>query len=110
MRAGPSDAGNLTGRLNSTAASAKTAAMSSWQPQTVRIAVDDDRAIVADIAGAAGAPTVVLGHGGGQTRHSWDKCELQLAEAQSAEAKDDHAKMNAEALIDVLKRLQSKAA
>jgi len=36
--------------------------------------------------------------------------ELQLAEAQSAEAKDDHAKMNAEALIDLLKRLQTKAA
>jgi len=36
--------------------------------------------------------------------------ELRLAEAQAAEAKDDHAKMNAEALLDVLKRLQLKAA
>ncbi len=24
---------------------------------------------------------MVLGHGGGQTRHSWDKCELELARA-----------------------------
>jgi len=36
--------------------------------------------------------------------------ELQLAEAQAAEAKDDHARMNAEALLDLLKRLQLKAA
>ncbi len=36
--------------------------------------------------------------------------ELQLAEAQAAEAKDDLARMNAEALLDVLKRLQLKAA
>ncbi|MEI9901355.1 MAG: hypothetical protein WDN31_15790 [Hyphomicrobium sp.] len=36
--------------------------------------------------------------------------ELQLAEAQAGEAKDDHARMNAEALLDVLKRIQLKAA
>jgi F-type H+-transporting ATPase subunit epsilon len=36
--------------------------------------------------------------------------ELQLAEAQAAEAKDDHARMHADALLDVLKRLQLKAA
>lgn len=36
--------------------------------------------------------------------------ELQLAEAQAAEANDDQARMNAEALLDVLKRLQLKAA
>jgi F-type H+-transporting ATPase subunit epsilon len=36
--------------------------------------------------------------------------ELQLAEAQAAEASDDQARMNAEALLDVLKRLQLKAA
>jgi F-type H+-transporting ATPase subunit epsilon len=36
--------------------------------------------------------------------------ELQLAEAQVAEAKDDHARMMAETLLDVLKRLQLKAA
>jgi F-type H+-transporting ATPase subunit epsilon len=36
--------------------------------------------------------------------------ELQQAEAQAAEAKDDHARMMAETLLDVLKRLQLKAA
>lgn len=36
--------------------------------------------------------------------------ELQLAEAQALEAKDDHARMMAETLLDVLKRLQLKAA
>jgi len=36
--------------------------------------------------------------------------ELQLAEVQASEAKDDHARMNAEALLDLLKRLQLKAA
>lgn len=36
--------------------------------------------------------------------------ELQLAEAQVAEAKDDQARMNAATLLDVLKRLQLKAA
>lgn len=34
--------------------------------------------------------------------------ELQAAETQAAEAADDHARMNAEALIDVLKRIQLK--
>jgi F-type H+-transporting ATPase subunit epsilon len=36
--------------------------------------------------------------------------ELQLAEAQAAEAKDDNARMMAETLLDVLKRLQLKTA
>jgi F-type H+-transporting ATPase subunit epsilon len=36
--------------------------------------------------------------------------ELQLAQAQAAEAKDDNSKMMAETLLDVLKRLQVKAA
>jgi F-type H+-transporting ATPase subunit epsilon len=36
--------------------------------------------------------------------------ELRLAEAQAAEAKDDQARMNADTLLDVLKRLQAKAA
>jgi F-type H+-transporting ATPase subunit epsilon len=36
--------------------------------------------------------------------------ELRLAEAQAAEAKDDHARMMADTLLDVLKRLQVKAA
>jgi len=35
--------------------------------------------------------------------------ELKLAEAQVAEAKDDHARMVAESLLDVLKRLQLKS-
>ncbi|MFA5898583.1 MAG: F0F1 ATP synthase subunit epsilon [Hyphomicrobium sp.] len=35
--------------------------------------------------------------------------ELKLAETQLAEAQDDHARMVAEALIDVLKRLQLKS-
>ena len=50
-------------------------------PQTIRIPISGGQHIVADIAGPRGAPTVVLGHGGGQTRHSWDKAERQLAEA-----------------------------
>ena len=36
--------------------------------------------------------------------------ELRLAEAQVAEAKDDQAQMMAQTLLDVLKRLQAKAA
>ena len=51
------------------------------QPQTIRIPTGDGLTLAADIAGPRGAPMVILGHGGGQTRHSWDKCELQLAEA-----------------------------
>jgi len=50
-------------------------------PQTIRVPVAPGIAIAADVAGPRGAPTVVLGHGGGQTRHSWDKCEQQLAAA-----------------------------
>lgn len=53
--------------------------MSTREPHTVHIPVGDGLAIAADVAGPEGAPTVILGHGGGQTRHSWDKCELQLA-------------------------------
>lgn len=49
--------------------------------QTIRITVAEGIHIAADVAGRHGAPTVVLGHGGGQTRHSWDKCEEQLAAA-----------------------------
>jgi len=36
--------------------------------------------------------------------------ELKAAETQVAEAKDDQAKMMAEALVDLLKRLQAKTA
>ncbi|KWT71043.1 ATP synthase epsilon chain [Hyphomicrobium sulfonivorans] len=35
--------------------------------------------------------------------------ELKAAEAQLSEAKDDHARMTAEGLIDLLKRIQLKA-
>ncbi|MFM5924294.1 MAG: alpha/beta fold hydrolase [Novosphingobium sp.] len=48
---------------------------------TIRIPVAPGVEIAADVAGRMGAPTVVLGHGGGQTRHSWDKAERQLADA-----------------------------
>lgn len=40
---------------------------------TVRIAMDDGVEIAADVAGPETAPIVVFLHGGGQTRHSWDK-------------------------------------
>jgi len=53
--------------------------MSMAEPRTIRIPAGDGRTLAADVAGQSGAPTVILGHGGGQTRHSWDKCELQLA-------------------------------
>lgn len=49
--------------------------------QTIRIPIGAGLSLAADIAGPHGAPTVVLGHGGGQTRHSWDKAEQQLARA-----------------------------
>lgn len=49
--------------------------------ETIRIPIGDGLSLAADIAGPKGAPTVVLGHGGGQTRHSWDKAEQQLAKA-----------------------------
>lgn len=51
------------------------------QPETIRISVGDGLTLAADIAGPRHAPTVILGHGGGQTRHSWSKAELQLAQA-----------------------------
>lgn len=50
-------------------------------PATIRIPIGGGLTLAADVAGPEGAPTVILGHGGGQTRHSWDKCELQLAAA-----------------------------
>ena len=53
--------------------------MPETAPQTIRIPIGDGLSLAADESGPKGAPTVILGHGGGQTRHSWDKCELQLA-------------------------------
>ncbi len=49
--------------------------------ETLRIPIGAGLQITADVAGPRGAPTVILGHGGGQTRHSWDRCEQQLAGA-----------------------------
>ncbi|MEN9682652.1 MAG: hypothetical protein RLZZ427_403 [Pseudomonadota bacterium] len=49
--------------------------------ETIRIPIAGGLSLAADVAGPKGAPTVILGHGGGQTRHSWDKCEVQLAAA-----------------------------
>ena len=49
--------------------------------ETIRIPISGGLSLTADVAGPRGAPTVVLGHGGGQTRHSWDKAEQQLAKA-----------------------------
>jgi pimeloyl-ACP methyl ester carboxylesterase len=48
---------------------------------TISIAVEGGLNIAADELGPAGAPTVILGHGGGQTRHSWDKAGVELAAA-----------------------------
>ena len=47
----------------------------------IRIAIGGGLSLAADIAGPSGAALVVLGHGGGQTRHSWDKAERELARA-----------------------------
>jgi pimeloyl-ACP methyl ester carboxylesterase len=45
--------------------------MNSAGADTCRFISSDGVSIVADVAGPAIAPTVVLMHGGGQTRHSW---------------------------------------
>lgn len=55
--------------------------MSTATTRTIRIPTGDGLTLAADTAGPSGAATVILGHGGGQTRHSWDKCEQQLAHA-----------------------------
>lgn len=41
----------------------------------------DGLRIAADVGGPQGAPLVVLGHGGGQTRHSWAGATRRLIEA-----------------------------
>ncbi|MCY1671249.1 alpha/beta fold hydrolase [Novosphingobium sp. SL115] len=48
---------------------------------TIRIPVQGGLHIIADELGMRGAPTVILGHGGGQTRHSWDRAGHELAAA-----------------------------
>lgn len=39
---------------------------------------DDGVKLVADVSGPSDKPTVVLAHGGGQTRHSWDEAMRNL--------------------------------
>jgi pimeloyl-ACP methyl ester carboxylesterase len=48
--------------------------------QTNRYTSADGVTVAADIAGPEGAPTVVLLHGGGQTRHSWAGAMRQFAQ------------------------------
>ncbi len=43
--------------------------------------MDDGVRLVADVYGAAGAPPVILAHGGGQTRHAWGGTARALVEA-----------------------------
>lgn len=47
----------------------------------IRIPVSGNLSIVANELGDPDAPTVILGHGGGQTRHSWDRAGQELASA-----------------------------
>jgi len=51
------------------------------QPQTQRYTVDDGIRLVADVAGEPTSPCVVLMHGGGQTRFSWQGALHQLVES-----------------------------
>lgn len=48
---------------------------------TICIPVSGGLHIVADEFGERGAPAIILGHGGGQTRHSWDRAGVELARA-----------------------------
>jgi non-heme chloroperoxidase len=41
------------------------------EPAVVRVPVGPGMSLAADVGGPEGGPTVVLLHGGGQTRHSW---------------------------------------
>ena len=49
--------------------------------QTVRHTVDDGIELVADVGGDSAAPCVVLMHGGGQTRFSWQGAMRELIDA-----------------------------
>jgi pimeloyl-ACP methyl ester carboxylesterase len=49
--------------------------------RVVRIPVSPELAVAADVAGPDDGPTVVLLHGGGQTRHSWAGTLRVLADA-----------------------------
>jgi len=46
---------------------------------TKRFVTPDGVTLVADVGGPPDAPTVILSHGGGQTRHSWAKAAQELA-------------------------------
>jgi len=48
-----------------------TADRDQIEPETVRLPVTDGLLLAADVGGPVDGPTVVLLHGGGQTRHSW---------------------------------------
>jgi pimeloyl-ACP methyl ester carboxylesterase len=49
--------------------------------ETVKLAAADGLHLVADVGGPGDGPTVVLLHGGGQTRHSWHGTWRVLADA-----------------------------
>jgi pimeloyl-ACP methyl ester carboxylesterase len=49
--------------------------------KTIRIPVAGSLHIGADEYGERGAPAIILGHGGGQTRHSWDRAGAEMARA-----------------------------
>lgn len=46
---------------------------------TAEFAGDAGLKLAADVAGDASAPTVIFTHGGGQTRHAWDKAAQDFA-------------------------------
>ena len=43
-----------------------------------RYVADDGVALMVDVGGDPSAPTVILSHGGGQTRHSWGTAMARL--------------------------------
>lgn len=53
----------------------------AYAMNTIHIPVAGGLQIVADELGSRGAPAIILGHGGGQTRHSWDQAGAELARA-----------------------------
>lgn len=50
-------------------------------PQIVKFTTEDGLTLVADAWGPPGQPSVILAHGGGQTRHSWRRTGEALATA-----------------------------
>ncbi len=56
-------------------------AASVTEVQTIRLNGADGVTLAADIAGDSGDPSVVLLHGGGQTRHSWGGTMRDLVDA-----------------------------